>query len=232
LPIPGWRGILTAHAYPRSLSMRFAFAACLVTFAGPALRADDTADFLKPENWEGLPHLWTNDGKTIVGETKEDPKFNTFYCTKTKYSDFELSFKVLMRDGVGNSGVQIRSKVLDDEKNKGKFVVAGPQADMGQNYWGSLYGEKFSPKGEFTGGHMMKACPATFVKDHVKPKEWNDYSIAVKGKHVTIKMNGQASVDDDFTILPADGIIALQIHAGFPKMRVEFKDVAFKNNGK
>jgi hypothetical protein len=209
--------------------MRFALVAFAVTLLGPALRADDTADFLKKDNWEGLPHLWTNDGKSIVGETKEDPRFNTFYCSKAKYADFELSFKVLMRDGVGNSGVQIRSKLLDDEKNKGKFVVAGPQADMGQNYWGSLYGEKFTKDGTIGNGHMMKACPTNFVKDHVKTMEWNDYSIVVKGKHVTIKMNGQTSVDDEFAILPADGIIAFQIHAGFPKMRVEFKEFTFKN---
>jgi hypothetical protein len=209
--------------------MRFALVAFTAALLGPALRADDTADFLQKDNWEGLPHLWTHDGKSIVGETKEDPKFNTFYCSKTKYADFELSFKVLMRDGVGNSGVQIRSKLLDDEKNRGKFVVAGPQADMGQQYWGSLYGEKFTKDGTIGNGHMMKACPTNFVKDHVKTNEWNDYAIVVKGKHVTIKMNGQTSVDDEFANLPADGIIAFQIHAGFPKMRVEFKEFTFKN---
>ncbi|HEY2785029.1 MAG TPA: DUF1080 domain-containing protein [Fimbriiglobus sp.] len=198
----------------------------------PPLVSEDTASFLKPENWEGLPNLWTNDGKTIVGETKQDPKFNTFYCTKTKYTDFDLSFKVLMRDGVGNSGVQIRSRVLDDEKSKGKFVAAGPQCDMGQQYWGSLYGEKFGKDGKSMAGHMMQACPNEFVAKHVKTMEFNDYSIHVKGKHVTIKMNGATSVDGDFDILPADGIIALQIHAGFPKMRVEFKDFTFVNHGK
>src|SRR5580698_7847046 len=50
-----------------------------------AVRADD--DFLKPDNWEGLKDLWKIDGTTIVGETKIDPKFNTFFCSKTKYKD-------------------------------------------------------------------------------------------------------------------------------------------------
>src|SRR5262245_61380399 len=103
--------------------MRLALTAFLVTLAGPALRADDTTDFLKKDNWEGLSSLWKLDGKTILGETSQDPKFNTFFCSKAKYTDFELSFKVQLYDGVGNSGVQIRSQVLDDEKNKGKFVV-------------------------------------------------------------------------------------------------------------
>ena len=34
----------------------------------------------------------------------------------------------------GNSGVQIRSEVIDSKK----FVVKGPQCDMGAQYWGSL----------------------------------------------------------------------------------------------
>ena len=66
--------------------------------------------------------------RTIVGETTEDPKYNTFFCTKKKYGDFELTCKVQLRDGVGNSGIQIRSEVFDKEK----FKVKGPQPDIGQ----------------------------------------------------------------------------------------------------
>jgi hypothetical protein len=196
--------------------------------AGSNARADDTDDFLKPENWEGLPDLWKIDPqtKTIVGETKEDPKFNTFFCTKKKYGDFEFSCKVQLRDGVGNSGVQIRSEVFDKEK----FKVRGPQPDIGQQYWGSLYGEGV--------GGMMKASDAATVKKVVKEKEFNDYSILAKGNHITIKINGETMVDGDFPNTPdkkpmmAEGIIAMQIHAGFPKMRVEFKDIKFTDLSK
>jgi hypothetical protein len=193
----------------------------------PCVRADDTEEFLKPENWEGLPGLWTIDPKTktIVGETKEDPKFNTFYCTKKKYGDFELSCKVQLRDGVGNSGIQIRSAVFDKEK----FKVKGPQPDIGQMYWGSLYGEGV--------GGMMKQSDPEKVKKVVKEKDFNDYYILAKGNHITIKINDETMVDGDFPTTPdkkplaAEGIIALQIHAGFPKMRVEFKDIKFKDLG-
>ncbi len=68
---------------------------------------------------EGRTDIWKLDPKTktIVGETKEDPKYNTFFCSKKKYSDFELTCKVQLRDAVGNSGVQIRSERFDkDEK--------------------------------------------------------------------------------------------------------------------
>jgi hypothetical protein len=205
-------------------------AAVLLVVVNAAARADDTEDFLKPENWEGRADIWKLDPKarTIVGETTEDPKYNTFYCTRKKYGDFEFSCKVQLRDGVGNSGVQIRSTLKDDKK----FVVVGPQADIGQMFWGSLYGEGV--------GGMMKASDAAKVKKVVKEKEFNDYYVLAKGTHVTIKINGETMVDDEFPNLPGkeakpaptDGIIALQVHQGFPKMRVEFKDIKFTDLSK
>ncbi|HUR54957.1 MAG TPA: family 16 glycoside hydrolase, partial [Gemmataceae bacterium] len=90
------------------------FALALVTAPPPAVAVpDDTDDFLKPSNWEGREDIWTVKGGTVVGETKEDPKYNTFLCSKEKYGDFEMSFKVQLRDATGNSGVQIRSTRLD-----------------------------------------------------------------------------------------------------------------------
>ena len=59
-----------------------------------------------------------------------------------------------------------------------------------------------------------------------------------KGNHVTITMNGEVTVDEDFpdnkgkNPAPAEGIIAFQIHGGYAKMRVEFKDIAFKDLSK
>jgi hypothetical protein len=202
--------------------------------AGATARADDTADFLKPENWEGRSDLFKLDPKarTIVGETTEDPKYNTFFCTKNKYGDFELSFKVQLRDGVGNSGVQIRSEVFDREK----FRVKGPQVDVGKGYWGSLYGEGV--------GGMMKASTPDTIKKAVKEAEFNDYVITAKGTKITVKVNGETMVDGDFPTLPAgkdkkeggpapkDGIIAIQVHGGYPKMRVEYKDITFTDLSK
>ena len=199
------------------------FALALVA-APPAAVANDTEDFLKPSNWEGLEKFWKIDGTSVVGETTEDPKFNTFFCSKEKYGDFEMSFKVQLRDGVGNSGVQIRSEVFDAKQ----FKVRGPQVDIGKGYWGSLYGEGV--------GGMMKASDPKKIAAVVKEKEFNDYSIVAKGTRITVKVNAETMVDEDFPKLPgkdakpapADGIIAFQIHGGYPKMKVEFKDIVFK----
>jgi hypothetical protein len=170
--------------------------------------------------WEGLTEYWSVKDGAIVGRTEKDPGFNTFLCSKKKYGDFELSFKVRLKDGAGNSGVQIRSKVLDDKK----YAVGGPQCDIGQGFWGSLYGEHF--------GGMMKQSPPDLVKKAVKQDDFNDYAIKCVGKHVTIKINGETMVDDDFDKLPAEGIIAFQLHAGFPSMEVTFKDIHFKDLSK
>jgi hypothetical protein len=198
----------------------------LAALAAPtAARADDTEDFLKPDNWEGLKQYWKIDpqAKTVIAVAEKDPGFNTFFCSKKSYGDFEMTFKVRLKDGKGNSGVQIRSKLLDGEKEKGKFVVAGPQADIGAGYWGSLYGERF--------GGMMKQSPGDLVKKAVKNAEFNDYSIRAVGKKVTITVNGQTMVDQEFEKMPADGIIAFQLHAGGP-MTVEFTDIKFTDLSK
>src|SRR5688572_30105921 len=115
----------------------FLFALSLLAVTATASRADD---FLKADNWESLKEYWTVEGNTVIGNSGEKGiNFNTFLCSKAKYKDFELKFQVRLKGGKGNSGIQIRSKIYKPEQ----FGVAGPQCDIGANYWGSLYGEQF-----------------------------------------------------------------------------------------
>lgn len=181
-----------------------------------SVRADDsTKEFLNPDNWQGLEGLWKIEGDTVIGTSPpEGQKFNTFLCSKKKYKDFELACKVQLKNGQGNSGFQIRSRIHDQDK----LAVTGPQCDVGAGYWGSLYGENF--------GGMMKQSPAEAIKG-LKNDAFNDYWIQVKGKHVTIKVNGVTTVDQEFEKLPEEGIFAFQLHAGGP-MQVTFKDIKFK----
>jgi hypothetical protein len=169
--------------------------------------------------WEGLPHYWSVKDGAIVGSTYPDGiTYNTFLCSKKKYKDFELSFQVRLRGewAKANSGVQIRSEITD----RAKFIVKGPQADMGQQYWGSLYGEG--------SGGMMKAADAGLVARVFRWDDFNDYDVKCAGKHVTIKLNGATTIDEDFPNLPDEGIIAWQLHAG-PPMEVIFKNIQFKD---
>jgi hypothetical protein len=193
----------------------------LVASLGNLSYGDDAKDvFFNGKDltgWEGLPGFWKVEDGAIVGTTPADQKFNTFLCSKNKYKDFELKFQVRLKDGKGNSGVQIRSRIHDPAK----FAVTGPQADIGQLFWGSLYGENF--------GGMMKAAPADQVGKVLKKADFNDYYIKCVGKHCTIKLNDLTTVDDDFPKMPEEGIIAWQLHGGMGKMEVTFKNIEFKD---
>jgi hypothetical protein len=203
--------------------MRSTSLALLIAVVSPVAFAADPAPFFDGKSlagWEGLPQYWKVVDGAIVGSTMPDGLRgnNTFLCSTRKYKDFEMSFQVRLT-GVpqANSGVQIRSEVAD----KAKFIVKGPQCDMGQQYWGSLYGEGF--------GGMMRQSPPAKVKQAVKPNEFNDYSIKCIGKHVTIKINGETMVDEDFQKLPDEGIIALQLHQTPPPgMEATFRKIEFK----
>jgi hypothetical protein len=208
----------------RSITIGFAVLCALAAWAGATARCDDQtkSEFFNGkdlEGWEGLMDYWSVKDGAIVGLTPpEGLKFNTFLCSKKKYKDFELSFQIRLKDGKGNSGVQIRSRIAVPEH----YAVAGPQADIGDLYWGSLYGERVP-------GRMMKASPRDVVQKVLKPTDFNDYYVKCVGKHVTIKLNDATTVDDDFEIMPDDGIIAWQLHAGYPAMEVIFKNIKFKD---
>ncbi len=197
---------------------------CIPLAAVGAWAGDHAKTFFNGKDltgWEGLPDYWSVKDGAIVGSTEKvgGGKFNTFLCSKNKYKDFEMHFQVKLTAS-GNSGIQIRSKVVDAKK----FVVAGPQCDMGGPFWGSLYGERLP-------GGMMKAADAKLVRKVLKKNDFNDYYIKCVGKHVTIKLNGETTVDGDFPKMSEDGIIAFQLHAG-PPMEVIFKDIRFKDLSK
>lgn len=166
--------------------------------------------------WEGLTDYWSVKDGALIGSTPKGLKFNTFLCSKKKYKDFELHFEVKLTGDEANSGVQIRSEV----ENRDTFQCKGPQCDMGQIYWGSLYGEHF--------GGMMQAADKNLVAKVLKKNDFNDYSIKCVGKRVTIKLNGATTVDADFPKMPDEGIISFQLHGG-PPMEVVFRKIRFKD---
>jgi hypothetical protein len=197
-----------------------------LALAGAGWAGGDTKDFLDPANWEGIKEYWTIKDGAVIGGAPEKVPFNTFLCSKKKYTDFELSFEIQLLDGKGNnavfsrnSGVQIRSEIMDRKE----FAVKGPQCDIGEGYWGSLYGEHF--------GGMMKAADKDVLAKALKKEGFNHYAIKCVGKHVTIKINGQTTVDGDFPKMPESGIIAFQLHSG-GGMTATFRKIVFKDLGK
>jgi hypothetical protein len=172
--------------------------------------------------WEGLERFWhVRDGDLVGDSAPGLVNFNTCLCSRKKLRDFELWFQVRVtgRGWAGNSGVQIRSELVDREK----FIVRGPQCDIGAGYWGDLYGELF--------GGLMRQAPRRAVDPWITEGAFNDYFIRCVGKRVTIQVNGTIAVDGDFPQLPEQGIIAWQLHGGGP-MTVTFRNIELTELGR
>ncbi len=193
--------------------------------------------------WKGLDFWSVEDGCITGRTTKEKPtKGNTFLVWQGgEVGDFEFTFKYKIVGG--NSGVQYRSKLVDE---KG-YVVAGYQADFeaGKTYSGILYEEKgrgiLAQRGQKTvikegaapnkpkvevAGEVGKSAE---IQAKIKSEDWNEYRIVAQGGHLQHFINGVATVDvtDETAVGAKKGILALQLHAG-PAMVVQFKDLVLK----
>lgn len=169
--------------------------------------------------WDGDTTLWKVADGAILGDSP-GIKHNQFLCTKENFGDFELKLEFRMKDGVGNSGVQFRTKKVPNSTE-----VSGYQADIGEKYWGCLYDESRRNK-------ILVQPPATFEAT-LKKGDWNEYSIRAEGDHVVLKMNGVTTVDyhEPDADIARSGIVALQVHSGGP-MKVEFRNIRIKPLGK
>jgi prenyltransferase beta subunit/predicted esterase len=164
------------------------------------------------DGWEGDRALWSARGNTIVGKSP-GLKHNDFLATEKEYDDFILRLTFRMRgDESSNSGIQFRSVRVPGHEMKGY------QADIGQNYWGSLYDESRRAK------TLVSASPEALAT--INQRGWNTYEIRAMGNQVRLTLNGVISVEYRETdpTIPRTGRIALQIHSGGP-MTVEFKDI-------
>ncbi|HMP03477.1 MAG TPA: DUF1080 domain-containing protein [Gemmatales bacterium] len=189
----------------------------------PILAHDEFFNGRDLAGWRGLSEHWSAQEGTLVGSSRPDGlKFNTFLVSAREYGDFELTFEVKLEgDKNPNSGVQIRSQVMEEKT----WAVKGPQCDIGQGYWGSLFGEHFAEGDKHV---MMKAADWAEVKKVLKEKDFNFYEIRAVGKQVTIKINGLTTVEGEFPAMADRGVIAWQLHGGGP-MTVTFRNIKFKS---
>lgn len=168
------------------------------------------------EGWEGNATLWSAKDGMLVGDSP-GISANEFLCTRREYGDFELRLEFRLRDGVGNSGVQFRTKRLPNTTE-----VSGYQADIGQGYWGCLYDESRRKR-------VLAQAPEAGLAKVLKKADWNSYVIRAKGKQITMQLNGLTTVNFIETDAGIDvrGIIAVQIHSGGP-MRIEFRNLRIR----
>lgn len=191
--------------------------------------------------WRGNKTYWSvQDGAITAKTSAENPlTYNTFLIWEGgQPGDFELRAKFKMVGG--NSGIQYRSKVIDEAK----FIVGGYQADIDatQRYTGILYEEKgrgiLAERGmKLTIGADGKKEPTTIgdkneLATKIKKEDWNDYTIIAKGNHLQHIINGtlmSETIDNQKDKAATTGVIALQVHTG-PAMTVQFKDLRIKES--
>jgi len=193
------------------------------------------------DGWEGKPEFWSVKDGAIVGQTTaENPtKGNTFLVWRQGLvDDFELTLQYRLTGG--NSGVQYRSREFADV---GPFVVGGYQGDFeaGPKFSGILYEERGRGILTLRGERITIAADGTKTPGEpigktedlqklIKPGEWNELRIVAKGPKLQHFINGQLmseTIDEQERKRSAQGILALQLHAG-PPMKAEFKDIRLK----
>ena len=197
------------------------------------------------KGWNGDPKFWKAADGAIVGQTtKETPtNGNTFIIWEDgKLADFDLTLEFKIEGG--NSGIQYRSFVKPG-KHDG-WRIGGYQADFeaGDRYSGICYGEGFrgilSDRGFHTTltiddkGKLKKNAKkfgdSKEIGKAVKKNDWNTYRITAKGYHFTHYINDVKTTeltDNDEKTRRADGVLALQLHAGRP-MKVSFRKIYIK----
>jgi 3-keto-disaccharide hydrolase len=194
--------------------------------------------------WRGNPKLWSAQEGVITGKTGTNAdtriNHNTFLVfTNAPVDDFEL--RLSYRIVAGNSGIQYRSRVIEE----GKFgpIVGGYQADFeaGKTYSGILYEERgrgiLAQRGQKTvvqevdGKTKVEVTGSVGDSKEIQAKihneDWNDYVVIAKGNHLQHFINGQQTVDvvDEQPSNAAKlGVLALQIHVG-PPMTVQFRNI-------
>jgi hypothetical protein len=228
-----------------NMTRKFVWPALLLTVCISPVPAADDEGFVSLFNgkdlsgWKGDREFWSVEDGAITAKTTADSrltkeKYNTFLVWQGgQPADFELRLKY--RIVGGNSGVQYRSRMIDDAK----FILSGYQADIdaGPRYTGMNYEERarafLAQRGEKVtigadGQKMVEklADPAQ-LQAKVKNEDWNEYRIVAKGNHLRHYVNGELMsevIDNQKDKATTSGVIGLQAHAGFA-MRVQFKDI-------
>lgn len=199
------------------------------------------------DGWDGNPKLWGVQDGAIVGETSDESPLeaNEFLIWDGEAADFVLRLEFRIADrGVGNSGVQYRSKRL---RGGGRWAVGGYQADIERTnqYMGILYEEQgrgiIAMRGEEVrltpahGGFHREVVGSVGdpkeIVDRVRAGEWQQLEVIAQGNRLEHKLNGRTTalvVDNDHSNAAQSGIIALQLHRG-DEMKIEFKNIRLRN---
>lgn len=190
--------------------------------------------------WRGDTSRWSVEDGAITGRTTPQTllSYNTFLIWEGgQPADFEL--RLQYRIVGGNSGVQYRSAVIDEEK----FVVRGYQSDIDSSprFTGICYEEKgrgilaergqnveIGPDGRKT--VVEQLGDKDELQQKVRNEQWNDMVVVARGNRLRHSINGvlmSEVTDRQADKAAVSGVIALQLHQG-PPMIVQFRNLRLK----
>jgi HEAT repeat protein len=189
--------------------------------AAAALSSTTNPEFFNGRDlsgWEGDPAVWrVRDGAIVGGSLEGNPR-NEFLATTRRFKNFVLvlEYRLVGTDGFVNGGVQFRSVRVTQPPNE----MSGYQADIGMGHSGSLYDESRRKK-------FLARADEAVIRQLEKPGDWNRYEIRCEGPKIELALNGRKTLtftEDDPTVPPEAGLIALQIH-GNCKAEIAFRNL-------
>jgi glucose/arabinose dehydrogenase len=193
------------------------------------------------DGWHGDPRVWSVENGVIQGSTEGVPPLdhNTFLTWRgEELADFDLhaEFRII----AGNSGIQYRSRLVDESK----YSVAGYQADIDAEgtYTGILYeeggrgilalrGQRSYIAADDAASHVTFAPDDQLLRG-ISAKQWNTYEIEAHGARLRHRINGRlmSETEDHSTRHAArSGTLALQAHTG-PPMTVQFRNLRIRRH--
>ena len=209
------------------------------------------------KGWEGDPTYWRVENGSLVGEITPATvlKRNTFIIWEGgQPADFELKMDFRISPE-GNSGVNYRSERLTDVP----YALKGYQADIDgkHRYTGQNYEERarttLAYRGQKTTINGQDNPTASLrdniknnawngltvteslgnpdeLRNHIKPDDWNEMHLVVKGNRLQHYVNGVLMsdvTDNDPVNRKMAGLLGVQVHVG-PPMKVEYRDIRLK----
>ncbi|MBK7643118.1 MAG: DUF1080 domain-containing protein [Planctomycetes bacterium] len=176
-----------------------------------------------PSGWHLLGESnFSVDDSSILGQTSTG-KANSFLVTNDTYSDFLLTLE-LRNEQPGNSGIQIRSRVVGAEPKTSYASGYQIEIDPSARAWsGGLYEER--GRGWLQNLEHNEAGRKAFHSN-----EWNRYRIECIGPWIRAWVNDTPTAD----ALDAEslqGILGLQVHAG-QDTKIRFRNLHLHSFGK
>ncbi len=166
--------------------------------------------------WTATTNYWKVEDGAIVGASAEQIPATAYLWSNVQAANFYFSAEVKLTPATANSGVQFRSKTINEAGQ-----ALGLQGDIGKDVWGRLYHQGGRGKLDWNGR----------AESAVKPEEWNRFEILAVGPAIWTAINGKlgvACLDTEVAKAPS-GAFAFQLHQGAPQT-VRYRNLSLVHN--